>query len=437
MPTSLSGRQLGSILNCDHYMLLTPSSGDRITAAEYSGMIGHMLDAQPGVFALRVGSPDAVFYRSSVATSLDKHHIEVCLKTFTTDPGTGEKWLSEDYLKKLHGRVDIALGRLFELGTDPLTLAVDTGHERGVPIVASYRMNSEDLYDFTWMLSDFGREHPDCRIPLTPEEKAGLPASARQKEWTGALDPARPEVYEYRVSIFREVAERYDIDGIEFDFMRTGHMISEPHRHYPILTNMVAETRRMLDKAAEHKGRGKLLLGVRVPPSLATPPDVADYPGMLHSHQNVCCRDKGLDVATWVEKGYVDYVCPSLFWPVWPGKPHTAEFLALAAGTDVGVYPSLFPKPEWLREPIGLDDHERLLRYKNEFCEAALQFHADNPDGISTYNWTPIGQPGMVAFPEELRGEWGLGAKQVQMIMHTKLRDPEAVRSYLEQAAPV
>jgi len=430
-----SNANLGTIMNCDHGMLLIASSADQTTPDEYSGLVGDMLDAHPGVFALRVGNPDSVLYDTAVATSMDKHHMEVCLNAFLTDPGTGKKWMDEAYIRGLHGKLGAALGRLIELGADPLALAAEAGKQRGVPVMASYRMNGEDNYDYTWMLSDFGRAHPDCRIPLTPQEIATLPEGCRQKQWTGALDPAREEVYEHRMSIFREVAEKYDIAGIEFDFMRWNHMISDPLENHPILTKMVADTRRVLDEAAKRKGRDRMLLGVRVPPSIRTPPEEADYPGMEHAHQNTSCRDKGLDVETWVANGHVDYVCPSLFWPQWPGKPHTAEFVALASGTNVGIYPTLFPKPPWLREPIGPEDRERLGRYKNEFCETALHFHDDNPDGLSTYNWHPS-RPGAPARLDRVR-DWGLGALNVQMIMHTKLGDRASIQTYLEQEEPL
>ena len=124
-----------------------------------------------------------------------------------------------------------------------------------------------------------------------------------------------------------------------------------------------------------------------------------------------------------------------MFWPDWPGRPHTAEFVELAGDTDVGIYPTLFPRPPWMKEPIERDDHERLLRYKTEFCKLALQFYADAPDGLSTFNWAPIGQPGTVARPERLGG--GLGAKDVQMILHRMLGDRAAIERYLAQAQPL
>ena len=399
-PQVPSGKNLGSIHNADNVSpFLWQTSGKETTAEEFKSVVASMLKAKTKILAQRVGWPDPVAFRTEVGTTIDKYMYEI------VKPNASWKVISE------------CMARLLELGTDPLALASEACREHGVLIVASFRMNDNHLGQNQYMAHDFGRQHPQWRIP-----------------GTGLMDPAVPEVFEHRMQLFREAAENYDIDGIEFDFMRWNHMISEPSKNHSILTKMVAETRRMLDEVAKRKGRNRLLLGVRVPPSLETRPGSAKYPGMAHASQNDCCKDKGLEVKTWIKNGYVDYVCPSLFWPSWPGLPHTKEFVELAKGSDVGVYPTLFPVPATVHgadgTPIERDNHERLLEYKDEFCRLALQCYEDGADGVSTYNWAGTCQPGMVPYPERRRPGWGYGAKQVQWIMHSKIADPDALRQY-------
>ena len=388
------------ILNNDSNNILYATSGKDVTVQEYRRAVDALLDAKPRVLAQDVGNPDPVIYRSKVATILAKYIVEVSLRT----------WPKEDpvAVRRDAERQADAMRKLEDLGTDALAITIDACRRRGTLIVPSYRMNAEDWYHNSWMLSDFGRAHQGSLIPET-----------------GALDPKDPVVFEHRRRIFREVAENYDIDGIEFDYMRWTHMISDPHKNYPILTREVEETRRMLNEVARHKGRARMILGVRVGYSLDGPPA---------GKSDFSCKDLGLDVKTWIQKGLVDYVCPSYFWPRLPGMPQTAEFVALAKGTQAGIYPTVFPYAKWQDEPnkslIAETNKPAMQELCEEICRAALQGYADGADGISTFNWVPHQQPGMVFKP--MREEWGLGSKKVQMLVHQKLGDPKELRECLK-----
>ena len=395
----VDGKQLGTVYNACPSTNFTVSSGPQITVQEYRQIVGWIVTAQPGVLAQNVGLPDPVTYRSEVATTYDKY---------------------------VGGHIAEAVGALLKAGTDQLALSIDVCRERGVLIVASYRMNAEDYGKRQLDLSDFGRAHKDWAI-------AGR----------NCLDPAIPEVYAHRMAIFREVAENYDIDGIEFDFKRWSHMISDPLKNHPILTQMVRDTRKMLDEVARRKGRKKLILGVRVEPILAGELDHQEFPGVRHgSPRNRSCRNTGLDVETWIEESLVDYVCPTFFWPKWPGLPRTAEFSELARGTNVGVYPTIWPLPEWLphsadqgpARPIGADDRERRLRYRRDLGDLALRCFADGADGISAYNWVQHHQASMVKNPK--RQSWGDGLKQEQMAISPRFRSETSLREYLAEQEP-
>ena len=392
-------RKLGLVYNNDLDNILYASSGKDITPEEYRRAVGHLLRGRPNILAQNVGLPDPVIYRSQVATTHNKYLAEVSQLTWPNEKPTGEL------------NTAAAVSRLLGLGTDPLAISIETCRQHDVMIVASYRMNSEDWYQNNWMLSDFGRAHPKWRIP-----------------GAGCLDPAVPEVYEHRMKIFAEVAQQYDFDGIEFDFRRHIQMISNPRQNYPVLTRMVRETRRMLDETARRKGRQKLLLGVRVGPSLADPPGT-EYPGG-NVKTDLSCRDLGLDVETWIEEELVDYVCPSLFWPRFPGVPKTAEFVALAKTRNVGIYPTVFPIPHWIDEgPLAVEDVAKRLRYRGELAAAALQCYRDRADGISTFNWVQHHQPGMVKNP--MRKDWGLGCIKEQMAILPHLASASALKQYL------
>jgi hypothetical protein len=284
-------------------------------------------------------------------------------------------------------------------------------------------MNAEDWYQNTWRLADFDRAHPEYRIP-----------------GCGCLDPAIPAVYQQRMKIFGEVAAEYDIDGIEFDFRRWYHMVSKPLENHVVLTRMVRDARRMLDQTAHRKGRPKMLLGVRVGPSLESDPNPILFPGIFYPQKptNASCKELGLDVKTWIREGLVDYVCPSLFLATLPGLPLTREFTDLARGTEVGIYPTLWPLAAWMHgvceRPVPPQDLRALALYKYDLSTTALKIYEDGADGISTFNWySHLRDAKVPHLWTDGEGSAGAGAEAVQSYVYPLLGNPAAIRRYLAQ----
>ncbi|MFA6239623.1 MAG: hypothetical protein WC655_01765 [Candidatus Hydrogenedentales bacterium] len=414
---ALQGKKLGTIFNNDINNILWMSTGKDISEDEYRYAVMRILDLGPGVFAQNVGMPDPVIYRSTVATTWDKYHAEVTKAVWPeTKPEDAERQAG-------------AMRRLLELGTDPLTITIQACRERGVPIVASYRMNAEDFYAGELDLYDFGRAHKDLCIP-----------------GKNCLDPVHPEVYAHRMEIFTEVANEYDIDGIEFDFRRWYNMISDPLKNYPILTRMVADTRKMLDETAKRKGRKRLILGVRVGPMLEGAFVKEEFPGAYYGEPtNASCRELGLDVKTWVEQGLVDYICPALFSPM--GLPRTKEFVELTKGTEIGVYPTISYTPNWSHYdgPNPPDNDEMRLKHVREICTEAIKCYDDGADGVSLFNWFPhqFPVPGKEYQGWGRKREWAkvytpdsLGFGQVQQYVLPKLGSAEALRGCMTRELP-
>ena len=407
----LSGKKLGTVFNNDSNNIIYALDEKTATPDGYLKVLRVLLDRKPGVLAQCVGFPDPVIYPSKVATRWDKYAVEAA------------DLLVKDKVWKKHDtdREVALLRQLFDAGANPLDLAIQACRERGVLFVASYRMNSEDWYHHTYRLSELGRAHPEYRIGKS-----------------GALDPAVPEVYAHRMKIFREVATEHDVDGIELDFRRWYRMVSDPSKNHVVLTRMVRDCRKMLDEVAREKGRKKLLLGVRVGPSLDSPSTPFLFPGVEYVNRpaNASCKELGLDVKTWIKEELVDYVCPAVFMGNLPGMPLTREFTDLAKGTEVGIYPFLPCKAAWMHATLGTErtvklkgDDRAMALYKYDLCTTALRLYADGADGISTFNWYSHLRDAQVPYLWT-KDECGDGADAIQTYVYPLLGDPAAIREY-------
>ena len=246
---------------------------------------------------------------------------------------------------------------LYEAGEDPVQIMLERCHKQGMGFVAGMRMNDRHA-DATCPKGRFIMDNP--RWQLEPEWRSGGTAIDYQYE------PVRQKILDY----IEDMLARYDVDGVEFDYMRWCHMF-EPgtgSQHADKLTDFTRKTRALLDAAAAKRGRGPLVLGVRVP---ATLPE---------------CHYLGFDVGAWIKEGLVDYVCPSRFMDIafnCPGE----DFATLARGTACRIYPSVHPivGASLLRLVAGKPAQEATMSAAN-YRAAARSFMTFGADGLQTYN---------------------------------------------------
>ena len=176
--------------------------------------------------------------------------------------------------------------RLFDAGIDPYAVWTRRCREKGVSPWISMRMNDVHFSEITnfFRNTTFCRTRRDLwRVPDAPDG---------DETWAKyALDYAHPEVREYNLAQFREIAERWDADGVEFDWMRFGEHL-KPGREVEdahFLTEFMRAARRIADEVSAKRGR-KLQIAVRVPRS----PELA--------------MRTGFRVDDWVKEGLVDLV---------------------------------------------------------------------------------------------------------------------------------
>ena len=233
---------------------------------------------------------------------------------------------------------------LAEAGYNPVDIMIDRCHEHGMEFIACFRMNDRHGGAVGRFISD----HPEWQLKRVG---GGPPVNY-------AYEPVRQEILAY----IEELLASYDVDGIEFDYMRWCHMFEpgEGQQNAHLLTDFTRKTRQLLDAAAQQRGRSRLILGVRVPQTL----EECDY--------------LGFDVATWIKEGLVDYVVPSDFFYT-DINAKTEDFVELTEGTNCKIYPIIDPALCW-GDRVGVAN---LANYR----AAAQNFYAYGADGIQTYNY--------------------------------------------------
>ena len=172
---------------------------------------------------------------------------------------------------------------LHRQGVDFPARVIERCRTRGISPWITLRMNDahETLVPASPFQSSFWKENPHLRRVLHS-------VGTRPDQ---ALDFAHSEVRDHYGNLIRETLERYDIDGLELDFMR--------HQFYfgvgrelagaTLLTAWLKEIRGLVNAAKSRWGH-PVHLGVRVP----SRPDTA--------------RRIGLDVVAWAKDGLVDLV---------------------------------------------------------------------------------------------------------------------------------
>jgi hypothetical protein len=234
----------------------------------------------------------------------------------------------------------------------PMTAMVQVCKEYDMDLFPSIRMNSH--YHVEEDDANFGRhrrDNPHLRIG-PPDEDIPIP-SVEDGIRTG-IDYKFYENRRHMASIICELFERWDVSGMELDFMRHPAMFrpAEAYAHRYLMTDLLRSVRRRMDEVGQERGK-RLELITRVAPTLAD------------------SARTGLDVETWVKEGLVDIIEVGVGFI--PFEMKIAEFVELAEGTDCQVYGSI----EALRWAVD----EEIL------AAIAQRYYRAGADGIHLFNF--------------------------------------------------
>ena len=260
-------------------------------------------------------------------------------------------------------------------GTNALKVVTEHMHAKDKEVLAAIRMSDthhRSIEHSNPLCPKFAIEHPQFVIKQP---------DGRTNET--ALDYSHAEVREHRLGIMREIANEYDVDGLELNFVRWAkHLPRDKGREKaPIMTEYVGQIREMLDAAAKKRRRDRLTLGVRVPES------------------NAACWLAGIDLETWVKRGWIDYVVISTWNNTDPQLP-VDEFTRFTkpAGVDTIVVmgnmigtiysgpPSILDRPIAMSVKHKTDSYLGMLITESEARGAAANYYTWGADSISFWN---------------------------------------------------
>ena len=222
--------------------------------------------------------------------------------------------------------------RLFyEAGGDYPAYMVKLCRDKGMRGWLSIRMNGSHhapgyMHDSPYH-SKFWNDHPEWWV-----------APYRFITWSDrCLDYGQKEVRDYYMALVEEVLTRYDMDGLELDFMRFLRYFrpGSQKEGTKILNDFVAQVRE-LARAAEKRLGHKIELAVRVP---ARP---------------LIARAMSMDAIAWAKQGLVDMIVAQSPWESSDSDIPIELWKELLAGADVTLV-------------VGFEDGVSAYRPRREF----------------------------------------------------------------------
>ncbi|MFN7938110.1 MAG: hypothetical protein U0R19_32575 [Bryobacteraceae bacterium] len=293
----------GLSFNEDSSHFFTSRNGKRLTLADVDGWVEQYAGTQVRELILNVNAM-RTSYASKVWDPIWRGYDpngpddQPLMASLTPEGRTSaRKWIH-------------AAWQLHEDGIDLYARWIAQARKHKLSPWVSMRMNDIHNVDDekAYIHSEFWRAHPEYR--RVPYRFAGWPDRA--------FDYGRQEVREYHLKLVRELAERYDFDGLELDWMRFGYHFRPGHEREgaELLTAFTAEVRRILDGWQMKRGH-RIRLGARV----ASRPESA--------------LGLGMDAVEWARRGLVDFLVITPFWATIEPDMPVEQWKTLLRGTNV------------------------------------------------------------------------------------------------------
>ena len=232
---------------------------------------------------------------------------------------------------------------MMDAGIIPLEVLIEQTHKRGMEFIAKFRMN--DRHGNGDQGARFILDNPAWQL----------------EEFPGGQDFSFAAVRDYVFSVADEIVERFDVDGLLFNYIRHGHCFPTDvaRDRQPVMTGFLQRIREMLDRRGVEQ-RKTLTLGVMVPQRLDE------------------CHNLGFDIPTWIREGVIDYICPCDFGFPDFNAPYE-EFSQLTRESDCMLYPTL--------SPMLCREDDKTMLTPESYRALAQNFYGAGADGVSVFNY--------------------------------------------------
>ena len=355
-----------------------------------------------------MGSGDLLHYPTDVARSVDELGVPDYSRAFDRQRDEGSK-------------------RFWDDGVDPFQAALDHTHDMGMEFHASYRLAGwtypPPLLEYMWK-DGFYESHPEWHC--IDREGRNVPR----------MSYAYTEVQDFALAVLREVATKYDVEGVCLLYNRRPPYVDHEE---PVLAGFRAEhgkDPRDLDERDERWLRYKA--GV-----------VTGFMRRVRSEMEAVGRERGkrvdvgacvlgkeednlyfaMDIPAWVKEGLIDTLIPyspaPLAMPVatdtWATADQIEPFVKAVEGSPVVMAANIMPRqmsPEEFRrnasmlygagvERLFFWDCEGRSNYKPMWNALRRLGHAEEIEGWKASGESDLGAP---LTPLRTVGGWHMGA---------------------------
>ncbi len=256
-------------------------------------------------------------------------------------------------------------------GTDPLRVVVAHARKTGQEVFWTMRMNDTHDASNPLLLPQLKRDHPEYLV--------GTKAQPPLRGTWSAVDYGLSVIRDLARRTIAEVANNYDVDGIELDFWRhpvffrqTAHAQAVGDEERALMTALLRDVRADLDAAGKRRGK-PILLAVKTPDSVGY------------------CAEIGLDLERWFAAGLADFYIPGGYFQI---SPWTAS-VALARKHGLKIYACLAENR--IKDADGHRERGSLESLRGRASAA----WAAGVDGIELFNhfdpsaahWREVGDP--------------------------------------------